>query len=358
MFNQIEELWARARLLKESFEEYRLCSKEVYSKAQELIRCPEDISKEFQVSCLPMPEEFFYLKKNLFSALFQSVYRILGIKEERRCLYGKLNHLFRIWVTSADNLLDGEDKITLPLKIPGESRIMRQVISIMAADRIMKRILDEAVEEKVITIEESKILADKSLRILLPSAAEEASEEGGILQRPDPDYVLNTIHKLKTGLLFHIPFLGPESIESGIDQDRLSGCKEGLGRFGLGCQLLDDIRDMARDYLEKRHNYVLSCIFWQGRSGDIDLLKDLEKDMRVQDKISPFFNQVVLPAAELAGDLLKDGLFILDKLGLGLGESAAKNMARSMFKILDVGELTKCKLQAAALTMPPAFMTA
>lgn len=358
MFNQIEELWTRARLLKEAFEEYRICSREVYFKAQELISCSGDVPKEFQVSCLPVPEDFFSLKKNLFSTLFQSAYRILWVKEERRCLYGKLNHLFRVWVTCADNLLDEEDKITFPLKIPGESRVMRQVISIMAADRIMQGILNEAVEKTVITKEESSLLAEGSLRILLPSAAEEASEEGGILQRPHPDYVLNTIHRLKTGLLFHIPFLGLDAIEKGIDPDRLSACKEGLGRFGLGCQLLDDIRDMARDYLEKRHNYVLSCIFWQVCSRDIDLLKDFEKDIKVQDKIFPFFSQVVLPAAELAGDLLKEGLFILDKLGLGLGESAAKNMARSMFKILDVGELTKCKLQAAALTMPPAFMTA
>lgn len=344
-------------MLKESFEEYSLCASGVYSKAQELVRCPEDVPAEFRVSCLPVPAEFFSLRKNLFSTLFQSVYRILGVKEERRRLYGGLNHLFRVWVTSADNLLDGEDKITLPLKMPGESRIMRQVISIMAADRIMKRMLDEAQGKAVITREESSILSERSLQILLPSAAEEASEEGGIWRRPHPDYVLNTIHKLKTGLLFHIPFLGPEAIEAGMDTDKLFACKEGLARFGLGCQLLDDIRDMAGDYLEKRHNYVLSWIFWKERSGDIELLKELEKDMRIQDKIFPYFKGAVPAAADLAGDLLLDGLTILDKRGLGLGEYAIKRMALSMFKVLDVGELAKCRLQAAPLTMQPAFMT-
>ena len=31
--------------------------------------------------------------------------------------------------------------------------------------------------------------------------------------------------------------------------------------FGLGCQILDDIRDISKDYLEKRHNYILSKIY-------------------------------------------------------------------------------------------------
>lgn len=343
-------------MLKNAFEEYRICMSEVYSRARELIRCPEDIPREFRVSCLPVPGEFFSLRKNLFSALFQSVYLVLEIKKERRCLYGKLNHLFRIWVTSADNLLDGEDKAPLPLKIAGESRIMRQVISIMAADRIMKQMLDEAVDKAVITARDSSVLSEKSLETLLPSAAEEASEEGGILQRPHPDYVLNTIHKLKTGLLFHIPFLGLEAIETDIDKGRLSACKEGLSKFGLGCQILDDIRDMFRDYRQRRHNYVLSRIFWQGRSRDMELLKELEKNANLQDKIFLNFSEAALPAADLAYDLLKEGLLILDELGLGLGEFGARNMAWSMFNVLDAGELIKCRPQGAPLIMQPAFM--
>ena len=105
---------------------------------------------------------------------------------------------------------------------------MRQVVSIMLADRILKKIIDDAVVKGVITEHDASELSNKSLQILLPSAAEEASEEGGITSRPDADYVLNTIHRLKTGLLFHIPFLGPDNIEKNIDKQLLLSAKTGL----------------------------------------------------------------------------------------------------------------------------------
>ena len=41
------------------------------------------------------------------STLFQATYRALGVLP-RRLLYGEINHLFRIWVTGADNP-DAED---------------------------------------------------------------------------------------------------------------------------------------------------------------------------------------------------------------------------------------------------------
>jgi len=97
-----------------------------------------------------------------------------------------LNQLFRIWVTGADNLLDREDKTTLPIRMPGRSPVMRQVVAIMAADRVLARLLNAAVGNALITPEEADILSDGSLQVLLPSAAQEASEEGGIVNRPRP----------------------------------------------------------------------------------------------------------------------------------------------------------------------------
>lgn len=88
-------------------------------------------------------------------------------------------------------------------------------------------------------------ILELSLRVLLPSAAQEAGEEGGIRKRPGPDYVLRTIHRFKTGLLFHIPFLGPEHVEENISPARLERLKDALLSFRLGCQVLDDILDLG-----------------------------------------------------------------------------------------------------------------
>lgn len=334
-----ETIWQSGRILNRAFGEYRRCLSDVYRHAEEILQSPAYTPGEFDVHMEEIPAEFFSLNKNIFSTLFQSMYHLLDINEDRRMLYGKLNHLFRTWVTSADNLLDREDKVVIPIHIAGQSTVMRQVLSIMTADRIMKQLLDEAQEKGVLSPAESRILSDKSLQILLPSAAEEASEEGGITHRPAPDEVLYTIHRLKTGMLFHVPFLGPETIEPHIDQVRLDTCKDALDTFGLGCQLLDDIRDMAKDHLEKRHNYVLSKIYFEERTAAIQQLKKIETSIDVTSKIHSYFPEVVRPTASLAAEMLQEALITLNNAGLGIPHPLIHIMVSSMFKVLNLSDM-------------------
>jgi hypothetical protein len=341
MLTEIENLWQQGKFLKAAFDEYKLCIKAVFKEARTILQSPPQTPTEFEVRLGTIPDEFYSLRRNLFSTLFQSMYHLLKIQEDRRLLYGKLNHLFRIWVTSADNLLDNEDKIVVPMEIAGSSRVMRQVISVMLADRILKNITDQAVENKILRQDEASLLTHKSLQILLPSAAEEASEEEGISHRPDAEYVLNTIHRLKTGLLFHIPFLGSDTIENNIDQNTLTLCKEGLMSFGLGCQILDDIRDIAKDYLEMRHSYILSTLYT-----DYPLyvakLGQIEPDINGSSNIFSLFPDAVYPAADRALGLLTNGLLSLGSAGLGINKAAAKLLSLGMFEVLGVGELRKC----------------
>lgn len=334
-----ETIWQSGKILREAFAEYKEALNDVYERSAEILRSPSYTPQEFTVGMDKIPAEFFSIRRNIFSTLFQSMYHLLDVKKPQRLLYGKMNHLFRTWVTSADNLLDNEDKIVIPIRIPGRSRVMRQVISIMAADRIMKQLLDEACLNGVLTLGEARILADDSLRILLPSAAEEASEEGGVNQRPDPEYVLYTIHRLKTGMLFHVPFLGPEKVEMGINPQKITVCKDALDKFGLGCQLLDDIRDMAKDYLQRRHNYVLSKIYFEERGACIQRLKEMEKDTDFDAKIHPHFPDVVRPAALRAADFLEQGLTSLKDIGLDINDFIVNTMVSSMFNVLDIGDL-------------------
>jgi hypothetical protein len=341
LLNEIERIWYQGKVLKAAFEEYKLCIEAVYDQAGQILTSPVGTPLAFDVSLDEIPPEFYSLRRNLFSTLFQSIYQLLGINPQRRLLYGRLNHLFRTWVTSADNLLDGEDKIVVPIKIAGSSRVMRQVISIMLADRILAAILDDAVSKNLITVQQAKLITEKSLQILLPSAAEEASEEGGILTRPEPDYVLSVIHTLKTGILFHIPFLGPDNIEQEIDGGTLNACKQGLMNFGIGCQILDDIRDVAKDYLEMRHNYVLSKMSAE-RPDYLEKLHSIKKTLDPSASVFTLFPDVVCPAAEKATELLTDGLITLDTVGLGIGRPAAMQMTAAIFLVLGVGDLTEC----------------
>ena len=113
---------SRKVVLNPAFEECRICLETVFKNARDILHTPAGTPTEFEVRLGAVPNEFYEIRKNLFSTLFQSVYHLLKIEKEQRLLYGTLNYLFRIWVTSADNLLDNEDKIVVPMEMNGSSQ--------------------------------------------------------------------------------------------------------------------------------------------------------------------------------------------------------------------------------------------
>ena len=329
-------MWESVRVLGRAFREQQAIVSEVHALAAGIVQSPAGTPAGFAVDLDPAPGPLLTLRRNLFSTLFQSTYHVLEVAPERRRLYGAINYLFRIWVTSADNLLDLEDKVTLPIRMPGQSRVMRQVVAIMAADRILGRLLDDAVKNQTITRSDAAVLSESSLQVLLPSAAQEATEEGGITDRPRPEYVLGTIHRLKTGLLFNLPFLGPERVERGVDRRKMDVLKDALMAFGLGCQILDDIRDMARDHREHRHNYILSCLQW---SAD-PFAQTLEhRHPEVEERLHSEVPHVVLPAARLAMSHLCAGLTAMSREGLHIKNTAISTMSGVLFDSLDLADL-------------------
>lgn len=329
--------WETVRVLKNSFSEQRSCMHAVHAAARRIAKSPSGTAEAFDVHVGPLPEALLAPRKNLFSTLFYATYLTLEIPRPRRMLYGKLNHLFRIWVTSADNLLDGEDKCVLPLVMPGTSRVMRDVVAIMTADRVLWRLLGDAVSAGTLTADQADALAEHSLRCLLPSAAQEASEEGGIAERPAPEYVLDTIHVLKTGLLFNIPFLGIDLIEKNLPPDRVDRLKRALTAFGGGCQLLDDVRDVGRDFVERRHNYVLSAL----AKDDPDVLRGwanrptITRDDRLYRDALP----TCLPALRLGFEKIVDACRALQAEGMLPRGAPVTRMALAIVAALDLEEL-------------------
>ena len=324
--------------MKKALSEQRQCIRDIYKRLVPYLICPTGTHVDYMVNPGAVPESFFSWRKNIFSTLFHSVYLALAIPVERRMLYGRLIHLFRIWVTSADNLLDNEDKVVVPINMPGSSRVMRQVVAVMAADRVLSEIINDYVENGVITNDAGRKLMAESLRYLLPSAAQEATEEGGILKRPDPEHVLNVIHKLKTGLLFNLTFIGPEIAEHELNKTKNKTLKDALMQFGIGCQILDDVRDIARDLKEKRHNYVLSWLAHNQPS----VFSDLEKrKVDVSERLYLQVPQAVVPAARLGFKMMKTGLLTLGSEGFDYTSRQAEKMAEMMFTILDLADIGK-----------------
>jgi hypothetical protein len=331
-------MWGFDPLLSQAFAEQKLCMRAVYAHAHEIVRPPAGSLPEFDVRLGDIPEAFYSARKNLFSTLFYSTYLALDIPQPRRLLYGKLNHLFRIWVTGADNLLDSEDKCVLPLAMPGNSRVMREVVAIMAADRILWHLLTDAVRDGTLTSAQADSLADESLRFLLPSAAQEAGEEGGVTLRPDPAYVLDTLHVLKTGLLFNIPFIGIDLVETGVNPGRLARLKQALRTFGGGCQILDDVRDVARDFVEQRHNYVLSVLAHKRP----DVLEAWgRRSIKAGDRLYFEVLPVSLAAARLGYQRLAEACAVLREERVLVPNTPVAKIAGSLFHALDLEDLAQ-----------------
>lgn len=330
-------IWGAGRLLLQALSEQEECLRSVYGIAAQIVRPPAGSPPEYAVRLGEIPAAFYSARKNIFSTLFYSTYLALDIPRPRRLLYGKLNHLFRIWVTSADNLLDAEDKCVLPLEMPGGSRVMREVVALMAADRVLRRLLAEAVAAGTLTAPQADRISDESLRCLLPSAAQEASEEGGVTVRPAPAYVLDTVHVLKTGLLFNIPFTGVDIVEEDVDRDRLGRIKQALLLFGCGCQVLDDIRDLARDLVERRHNYLLSVL---AREQPEQLSQWAARDIKAGDRLYFEVLPAALAAARLGYQRLASACTVLQEERVILSGAPVAQMACSMFTVLDLEDLS------------------
>jgi hypothetical protein len=211
------------------------------------------------------PSGYFALERNFFSALFLLSMVRAGIPSARRRLYAGVNQCLRAMVTGCDNLLDDEYKPTLETDLPREGVRFRSVLDIMVADRVLVDLLLEAGE----SADRVRACAAASLAALTRSGAQEAAEEAGTGGPPlPPERVLAEIHHYKTGLLFQAVWAVPGALGD-ADSPLAEAMAEALYRIGMGCQILDDLTDLADDLLRDRHNFVAALAF-HGDSGAAD----------------------------------------------------------------------------------------
>ena len=76
----------------------------------------------------PMPVQWSSFRRNYFSVFFIVCFRVLGIADDRRRLFARLNHCLRAWVTCCDNLLDNELKELILTDLPQEAKIFTQLL--------------------------------------------------------------------------------------------------------------------------------------------------------------------------------------------------------------------------------------
>lgn len=219
-----------------------------------------DILRGSGVELLDPPPDFFSIDKNFFSALFLYSYMRADISRSRRILYGAVNQCLRGMVTGCDNILDDEYKCTLATSLPKQGIRFRSIIDIMVSDRVLFEILLRQAREEGLSYDQVISASAASLRALVKSGAQEASEEGGIDKILQPREILRSVHHYKTGVLFQCPWAVPSTIEN-IERERVVPIMDALYRIGMGCQIMDDMVDLSMDAEKKGHNYVISLIY-------------------------------------------------------------------------------------------------
>lgn len=255
----------------------------------------------------------FSLQKNFFSILFLYSYSRVGIPSRHRILYAATLQCLRGMVTACDNLLDDEYKETLDTDIPATGYRFRSVVDIMVSDRVLFHILVDAAEKGAIPSKQVLPAMVASMKTMTRSGVEEASEEAGITEILEPESVIKSVHHLKTGTLFQCPWDIPLTIES-IAKERLAPLLEGLYRIGIGCQIMDDMVDMANDIQSRRHNYMVSLIHHGSNRAERRRLADRmhpdtcteQRTIRVDD-----YPIALTQASEVSNRYLRKGLSLL-----------------------------------------------
>jgi len=248
----------------------------------------EKILLDSDVQLRPPRPEYFAIESNLFSSLFLYSYLQAGMVRSRRVFYAAVNQCLRGMVTGCDNLLDDEYKQTLDTDLPEEGTRFRSVLDIMVSDRVLFDLLIDRRERGELTAEQVRSASSVSLHGLLSSGVQEAGEEAGITARLTPDEVLRDVHHYKTLLLFQCPLTLPALLED-IDAETRNRTTQALYQLGMGCQVLDDMVDLASDLRMQRQNYAASLICHD---------TDSVEPARLQDWLQE------LPAGEDEADLL------------------------------------------------------
>jgi len=272
------------------------------------------ILKDSGIKLLDPASGFLSLERNFFSTLFLYSYHRAGIPQPRRVLYAAINQCLRGMVTGCDNLLDDEYKPTLATDLPVTGIRFRSVLDIMISDRVLFEILLREFREDPRDAALISAASCASLRTLARSGTQEASEEGGVGEILDPQTILHSIHPQKTGLLFQSPWAVPELMERNLCETDLSSIKDALCRIGMGCQIMDDMVDLATDIQGRRHNYILSLIHHGTDPQErIRLQKAIDLGIRAdsRDDFILEFPQALRSSAQAAQNYLEEGLLAL-----------------------------------------------
>ena len=206
----------------------------------------------------PFESGLMKMERNLFSILFLACAHPFALPPAKKFFYARVNQCLRALVTGCDNLLDDEYKEVIPFALEGSGSRFRSVMTIMTADRLISDLAATEMAADNLSLYQVKELSRMVMTVLTPSGIEEHEEESLIeLAIPTPEEIIEKVHHRKTGLLFRAPLDLIAGLENGHNEITRE-VTDGLRLFGLGCQMLDDLKDAGADLAARHYNAVIS----------------------------------------------------------------------------------------------------
>jgi hypothetical protein len=209
-----------------------------------------------------LPEDLLGMERNLFSTLFLMAVEAAGVPTVKLPFYAMANQCLRVQVTGCDNILDDEYKSAIPFALEGDGIRFRSVLTVMTGDAVLATLIAEEVAAGRFDPLDAKRMLAAVLAVLIPSGIEEHEEESYEKKLiPTVERVLDEIHYRKTGLLFEAPIRLADKMGDS-DPLRSTMIAKALSSFGSGCQIIDDLQDIAEDLYAEKYNLAISVAYY------------------------------------------------------------------------------------------------
>jgi hypothetical protein len=213
------------------------------------------------------PDGLHFLQEYFFLILFRSIFRSIGVPEDRLQAYSELNFCIKGTITAADNLFDDQAKSLLPLADHAGPRFM-SILQLMSFERLLRAVLDRAVASGIMAGDDVGAIQRALIDRMAEIGVLEGSEEGGVDAIPTPDAMVESVHRVRGGALFALAFAAPGVLEEGEMAAKMERAEEAIARLGTAFQIVDDLTDFEFDVGRRSHNLLVSQIRHDGTEAE------------------------------------------------------------------------------------------
>lgn len=271
---------------------------------------------------LPKP---VYFERNFFSILFLSIYISLEIPQVRRLRYGVILHCLRTIVTSADNILDREQKGPVQAK-DRSNHVLRNILLTL----LSQTVLCQTIREIADTAQEAKQIEITLLDCLDSIAAGESiTSMQGRNQIPLPDDLLHDVHEKIGGQLLRLALVTPLESEIAL-REPLRLAERGILAIGVALQMLDDVVDLEEDLQAEKANLLASWIIHHAHAATWIQLRELEASGSFPiERFEPMKTEVMNAAIEKA----LEGFQWLAQSGYPVKQNQALSILKILFRL-------------------------